>query len=195
MKTRSILLAGILGLSATFAVAQNAPMSQALAAQVQQAANAGDGDRLNQLAQQNPQAAAAIAQAAVQVASQLVATNPAAAARVAAAATQIASSPAVIAAAPAIAAQVAMAASAVASNPTVIAAAPSVVATINANATAIANSPAVVNVAPGAAANVQANISAGGAPASGNAPISVPPNNPVNQVNPDINVSPAGGQP
>src|SRR3954466_7579390 len=100
MKTRSLLLAALLGFSTSFAVAQNAPLSAALTAQVQTAVSQGNGDALTQLADQNPNSAAQIAQFAVQAANSMVASDPAAAGRIAAAASQIAATKAVTDAAP-----------------------------------------------------------------------------------------------
>ena len=78
MKTRSLIIAALLGLSSPLAFAQDAALSAELAQQVQQAAAAGNVAAIAQLAAQNPGSAATIAKAAAQA-------NPAQAAVVAAA--------------------------------------------------------------------------------------------------------------
>jgi hypothetical protein len=175
MNTRSIVLALGLSLSATFAVAQTTAMNTQLAGQVQQAANAGDANKIAELARDNPASAVTIAQAAVQVAQQIAATNPAGAAQLAAVATRIVAAPAVVTAAPAAAAQVAASATAVVANPTVANAAPGAVAQVTANANRIASNPAVQQAAPQAVTNIQNNLANAPAPAQANNPLVTTP--------------------
>jgi hypothetical protein len=187
MNTRSLVLALGLSLSATFAVAQTAPLSSQLATQVQQAASEGNADRISELAAQNPNSAVAIAQTAVNTAAQIASSNPAGAARLAAVATQIASQPNVIAAAPSLVAQIAASAASVVSNPTVQSAAPTAVAQVTSNANRIAANPAVQQAAPNLVTQITSTLPPSGPVGGGGSTPQIPIVDPVIS-----NVSPSG---
>ncbi|MBI5110164.1 MAG: hypothetical protein HZA62_15625 [Rhodocyclales bacterium] len=133
----------------------------------------GDAQRAGQLAglvaraasfvaQTNPAAAAAGAQAAVAVANRpaVIAANPAASAQTAQQAMQVASLPAVMAAAPAAVATVTQSAMQVIAAPSVQAAAPTLAAQVAASATIVSQNPAVQAASPGLAAQVGNQVAA-----------------------------------
>lgn len=203
MKIRSLLLAALVGLSSTIAVAQTAAIDAATQQQLDNAIAQGNTAQIAQIAAANPQAAVTIAQRVANAAQAAVATNPVAAATLAAAATTIVTQPAVTAAVSSNAA-VATAVGNVASTATAVVAAPSVKAavtsspavaaavnTVTSNASQVATNPSVAAANPGAVTNITNNIANSNTSSSSNLVVG-DRGNPTNQIDADA-VSGGGG--